>query len=620
MVRGFALIAIFCVFGGAGKSAFAAVVCPSTYVDDGASKCIPSLSVVGLFPKTEFTTNADGNAICGAGRVALSSDGNYTWSQFSSSGRPRYNGGGYSWTSSDGHVQNYDYVSSTSPNEPLYGYGPASRCYCLGKGMATSLTEAAPQYPSNLTFSQTITTPAGVPRQYPVTYDIINAQDYTANQIYGPVPISKNPANDGRAWADIVAGSTCGCPNVNEDVVTNGTDPAPVGVHCFPMLNAVQPTGGGIPGTARVLTPFVDPVAQGGQVMSGAWEQTDLGGAIATQIQLPSSGNQQDQLTAYARKIWTCAAPFEVNTATKTCVFNPLHHRCDDGTGGGPVSPVGDAVSPTGPANYATQFNNTINRKLACCMNSFHTDSVDAYEKFDCIDNSANALYTSFDDLWSKGDSATDGDQTNAIVLSDSTKISGAVRTPRIISGFYSLSGQHCDQFSEFAYAAGSTIKHYRVDPLIKSGQQTTVGAAPVYYAPDIPVGSGAGYTAVNANVTGALGKTVPTTAQDMLSCPILVRAAIITTCPNKTAVPNVLATVDRSATGAARCAAAAGIQIHVRIEQIFDITGTPMIKPVDSFSELNQTTSIDVTKMILDKTGDLCPPYSQKRGEHCVY
>ena len=61
-------------------------------------------------------------------------------------------------------------------------------------------------------------------------------------------------------------------------------------------------------------------------------------------------------------------------------------------------------------------------------------------------------------------------------------------------------------------------------------------------------------------------------------------------------------------------------IQIHLRIEQIFEITGTAPVVPFDSFSQVNATTSLDVSKIILDKVGDQCPPGTTKKGDLCSY
>jgi hypothetical protein len=204
---------------------------------------------------------------------------------------------------------------------------------------------------------------------------------------------------------------------------------------------------------------------------------------------------------------------------------------------------------------------------------------------------------------------------------------SGSIPTynTRPITGFYSMTGQHCDQFSEFAYT--SAIQRATVNPLQKSGQQNQVaGAGFVYAGGTIPIPTASAYSTINGVVTGTWGKKIPTTQQDFLSCPILVRAAMVATCPSMTQAPNALTSVNlgtgngAGGTSGARCAAAGGIQVQLRIEQVFTVTGMPPAKTFDSVVTLNSTTSMDVSQLILNKVGNLCPPFTTKKGDLCTY
>jgi hypothetical protein len=615
---------------GIGARAFAVPSCgspPSGYQSDGVVSCVPVL------PSTDFGPGPSPSLpACGSGRIALSGDGTYTATTFSSSGPPLADSSnGYDYTN-NGETNHYTYVSSSVPNPPIYGYPQGSRCYCKGLGTIPTATVPLPT-----TLLNTVTGPSGspVPRQYPVTFDVINSQPQ-AGLNYAPVPIALDGISDGRLYAEFTgsgsASSACGCPNFNEKYVSNGTDSAGnwVGSYCAPMVNpSATPTDGSAMGPVTVLAAYNPNIDLANMIGSG--NDVLNGSNYITTISLPNSGSDAVGLSTYTRRIWKCADPYQLNISgsSATCVFNPALHACDDGSSGSGdfPSPVSDFIGPTpspapsSTANKTLQFDNTVNKKLACCLNAFHSDNTDLYEKFDCLDNSRMS-YTNFDALWQSSDTSTDGGQLNAIILTDGSAIGSATGAQKIISGFYSLTGQHCDQFSEFAYSPGSQITRYRVDPLVMSSQQTKIGGSGfVATGTPSPLPESAAYATINTQVTsGTWNKTVPTTRADFLSCPILVRAAIVATCPPPTLAPNALTTVDTAAGSTPRCAVAGGIQVHVRIEQIFEITGTAPAPVTDTMMQLNSTTSLDVTSIITAKVGDQCPPGTTKKGDLCAY
>ncbi|MCC5758143.1 hypothetical protein, partial [Klebsiella pneumoniae] len=101
-------------------------------------------------------------------------------------------------------------------------------------------------------------------------------------------------------------------------------------------------------------------------------------------------------------------------------------------------------------------FNNAINKKLACCLNSFKTG--DTYAKFDCIENAKTAV-TDFDTLWASSDSTTEGNQMNAFIL--------AGPNGKPLTGFYTMEGVRCNEFSEFA----GPLQPAKVNPIYATSQ-----------------------------------------------------------------------------------------------------------------------------------------------------
>jgi hypothetical protein len=102
-----------------------------------------------------------------------------------------------------------------------------------------------------------------------------------------------------------------------------------------------------------------------------------------------------------------------------------------------------------------------------------------------------------------------------------------------------------------------------------------------------------------------------------MKRCPIVARAAFIASCPENPELPVVPKTY---VSGTSKhCSSAASIQVHVRIEQIFEIEGMPKMKTVDTVAEQRLASSISVEKIIIGKSSN-CPGGATKRGDVCVY
>jgi hypothetical protein len=184
-----------------------------------------------------------------------------------------------------------------------------------------------------------------------------------------------------------------------------------------------------------------------------------------------------------------------------------LNHACDDGSGGGNASVVSSFVAG---ANAAEKFQHAVNKKLACCLNSFDIASPAAPLKYDCVDNSTLAV-TSFDALWEGADPADSGGQAYAVVLSSGGNGKDAGKP---LSGFYTLAGARCDSFSEFA----GPIRSATVNPGQSTTQQAQAGGSndackivPGTYVANPP-----------ANLTSAMtaiGKTVPYDGSSTSNC-----------------------------------------------------------------------------------------------------
>jgi hypothetical protein len=268
----------------------------------------------------------------------------------------------------------------------------------------------------------------------------------------------------------------------------------------------------------------------------------------------------------------------------------------------------GSAVSSVGSGE---NFNDFINSKLKCCLHNMNP--TDVYTKLDCVDNSI-ASNNDFNKLWASADEADNGNQMNAIMMVNAAgrKVEGlpagqdptaGVRKP--ISGFYTLEGKYCSEFSEFM-APQSGIQSYAIDPPQTNMQQITVGSTPKPIGNPFPLPPEVILSSLRTKLAAA-NKRYPTTVADMYRCPVLFRSAISVKCPSNP-LPLVLGSkiptyIDSTRVqDKIRCDSAASIMIHVRLEQVFQITGQPVLKAYDSIVENGQTSSISVQNILKNR------------------
>jgi hypothetical protein len=72
--------------------------------------------------------------------------------------------------------------------------------------------------------------------------------------------------------------------------------------------------------------------------------------------------------------------------------------------------------------------------------------------------------------------------------------------------------------------------------------------------------------------------------------------------------------------TGVIRCPVANSIQIHIRMEQIYEITGQASLKTMDTLLTANQAVGIDMQDIINSKYGATCPPGTHMEASICKY
>ncbi len=585
---------VSCAVPGQYIATGGACVCPAGYevppqtpTPKGPNECRP------IPPSLDFYRSmaSDGFPVCGSSRIAVGLD--YSALDLSSGGVP--NSGATSNASNaviaaDGYVYKH---AQGLPATPVYQYSMnpiiLSRCVC-----STKNTFAKPVGTGQL-LAPTGTFPnSGGQRFLPIDFETIQSQTKAETVKYSEIAIATDEVSNGNI-GDIfntTGAVSCGCPNVNEIAVSNDPTMTSIsGSACRSMMSADVVTQ-----NFKILTTF-NPAVHANQVFSTASEPVSTlssnSGNIVTRIKLPTiNGGVQD----YQRRIWTCAPPSvaKVTAGVISCVFDAdavAANACNNGLGSHPASVVSSNITA---ANAAAKFDKAVNKKLACCLNDFDAADPTRTQKFDCIDNSATP-YTSFDALWTGSDGSDDGGQPNAIALTGSSG--------QLMTGFYTLDGTRCNQYSEFA----GNILAGAVNPVIVSAQQSTVGNGSATATEMSTATAVVPPTALKTKLT-ALGKSVPTAggAAAMRLCPILVRAAIKTKCPEATFLPQVIAT---STSGSVkRCASAASIEVHLKIEQLYEIKGTPKMKTIDSLLNPAEAANVDVSGMIKTKTQGLCP------------
>jgi hypothetical protein len=391
---------------------------------------------------------------------------------------------------------------------------------------------------------------------------------------------------------------------VNEEIVPLGN--GIVGAYCRPKFDLA---GGHV-----VFKNTFDPVQDLSAVLTEADELKDTGGFnIVSRIRLPRA-NAPLVTENYNRGIWKCDLGFVPDTSNPVrCVFDRARHRCDE------TSAVSNRI---GGFNTANRFQNTVNKKLACCLNQFESNAAAAATqaagqlvKFDCIENvrdnySVNGA-VNFNQLWRSHDEALDGGQMNAFILA------GAGGQP--VSGFYTLKGQRCGEYSEFST---NSIFPGKLNPAIVAGQSNlnAAGSGDFVPRPEIPRPTGSAFN----ELTSAQPRTAPSTNAERRRCPILVRAAAMMRCPDNPGNGAPMKTYEeRDAAGniiVRRCSIASSVQVKIRIEQVFEISGEPILAPIDTVVDGKNASAIAVDRIIRNKYGNRCPPGTTRQGDACVY
>ncbi len=566
-------------------------VCPPDYVwfpndNDPAKKCRPKL------PSNEFTTNVEGFPVC-TGASPLSSRipvqygaSSMSAGNYSGSDVPLYSNQA-TWLQGEARYR-YAIQKGTAPNEyPFYLYADQTHCYCAHTQLKSPPLTA-------IASVNEIKRTVGV---LPDTFDVISklSGGFPTDR-YGMVAVHKNSTLDGRLGTEFSAGnSTCACPNVNE-VPTPGADPR-VGMRCEPPAALLADKN-------RVFTQF-DPVKDATFVLKPEIEPTDAVERIQKEISLPASMSAPNSMVRYARRIHKCQIGFNLDRVTSKCTWDPAAHQCDS------TSPL---PAKTRENQAFPSWSQIVNKRVACCTNDMDANTISSSVKFDCVDNSEFAKTASFNALWA-ADPSTLGGQLNAVVLSTGNY--------QPLTGWYTLDGRRCSEFSEF-----STIPIIpgTVPPMVVAGQQEKVTAPWVATGTAIPMPSGQAFDEIVSKLgPRARGpdpsKGSPLELNHARRCPLLVRAALITRCPNNppqgTNAPRF--TVE-DASKITRCPSADSAQVHVRVEQVFRIAGEPQMAPVDTIIDQKSAGTLNVSEVIRTKNGGKCLPGMISSGGVCKY
>ena len=574
----------------------------------GGSICTPkNPTYSGSTSKTDFfqspgDASYNGYPSCGPNRIAIAS--NNVPYDISSSYYPNSSVTSPSLPGAQNPGLNYSYAQKANAGPtpfPVYLYPHGSRCACTYQTFGgTSLTPLV-----SIGHASTVV-PAIPADHYIAIMSVTSASQHTNNPIaYSPVAIDLDPtgSTEGRQGSEILAGTAqCGCPNLNEVLTPTSTANLniPQGAYCRSIF--ADPATGIISDKNVVLVifnPTIHDVSGSSQVQNRSSEPQDSG-KIISKIALPAStGSIQTQ--TYSRRIWTCASGYVIDPTTSpaTCTQpNAVltEHQCSNGAAGGLPSAVSSSIGGPDPLN---QFNNAVNKKLSCCMHD-HTKGYQNF-KFDCIDNSALGIYHDFDELWTKGDSANDGGQLNAVVLSNASG--------KLITGFYTLDGKRCDQYSEF----GDQLYVVSVNPKATATPAPAIGTWQV--TPPAPPSPERAMNTVG--VTSGLG--IPSTAAQRLACPLVVRAAITAHCSTINPPLPAVQTYYKNGTQN-RCTAADKITVYLQIKQVTEIVGKQTMKTFDAFMSPASAIQFDVGKIIAGNNAGQCPDGATRVGSQCVY
>jgi len=546
-------------------------VCPSGYKDiSGTCKPDP-LSLPEYYP------DADNDLICGAGRLPMTYG--LISSKAVSSLKPRISPPYTSPVTG----KNYPYAVDDGSGLPKYFYANFPHCGCVGH----SVNDTSPT--ADIAVSGTFSSDL---------YDDIASlgSDGKPNRKYAPVSIAHDGTSDGRLGVLFSTGqSECGCPNINEEMVPASASGI-TGPYCQSKIDTTDPN--------LVFSKDFDPVYDAWAVMNPSAEVQGANGIVST-IHLPDAGSPESAAQLYRRGIWKCQNGYTINPDTKKCEFDLAKHMC---SGDSPVS-----AKITG-ANAAERFSNVVNKKLACCLNQYDSSDTSGkgFLKFDCVEN-ASTSYRDFDSLWTSSDANSDGGQLNAFVLANSQG--------KELTGFYTLSGDRCNEYSEFSR---DSIQPGMVNPAQPAPQGRHANGS---LSPDafeaignpLPKSSSAAFS----NLVSRLGTRAraPSTSAEKRRCPVLVRAALLTACPSNpqsTSAP--MRTYIDPDTKIKHCSMAESMQVHIRIEQVWEIAGTPRMQAVDTVLDHRSASAVSISQIIANKYGDSCPPGSTRQGDTCVY
>lgn len=546
-------------------------VCPPGY-QDVSGTCKPD--PISL---PEYYADASGYPICGPGRLPMTYG--YASSRAVSSLLPRIS----TTYTSPVTGKSYAYAVDDGSGLPKYFYANYPHCGCVGHSVNDMSSTA--DIAVNGTFSADL-------------YEAVSSRGSNGkpNQQVAPLAIAHDGTSDGRLGALFSAGqSECGCPNINEEMVP-ASPTGIAGPHCQPKIDPNDPN--------LVFSKDFDPVYDAWAVMNPAEEVKGADGIVST-IRLASSSSPESAAQLYQRGIWKCQNGYTVNPDTKKCEFDLTKHQC---AGDSPVS------SKISGSTAADRFSNAVNKKLACCLNQYDPSDVHGrgFLKFDCVEN-ADTPYTNFNELWTSSDAGSDGGQLNAFMLSNSMG--------KAVTGFYTLNGERCNEYSEFS---NDPIQPGLVNPAqpLTQGRHANGSMSPDAFE---PIGSALPKptsSAFNTLVSG-LGARAhpPSTPAEKRRCPVLVRAAILTACPSNpqsTAAP--LRTYVEPGTKIKHCSMAESIQVHIRMEQVWEIAGMPRLQPVDTVLDNRAASAVSISQIIANKYGDACPPGSTHQGDTCVY
>ncbi|MBS1959028.1 MAG: hypothetical protein JST80_06110 [Bdellovibrionales bacterium] len=281
-------------------------------------------------------------------------------------------------------------------------------------------------------------------------------------------------------------------------------------------------------------------------------------------------------------------------------------------------SDIANGIQPSsvsrriGGTTADAQFHNTVNKRLAVCLNGMGAQgdaagtnyTTAAGQKFDCIANDTNAYYyRDFNDLWASTDAASDGGQMFALALKNAQG--------KPLTGFYRLNGSRCDQYSEFAANTSGTGSTGSTEGTIQPGIINADGTITDQGSPIVTPGSTSGGVATAlAEMRHSLpGIILPGSAAEKKECPVLIRAAFIASCPdNPLTGPKPTVQANSGGKEYKRCTSASKIRIAIRAEQIWEIAGQAKMPVFDSLVQSSQSTSVSLNRILAQKYGVDCP------------